>query len=245
MVGSAYVPFESLTVLENRTYIVGYSESRMNPLWVSYRAYEVAGDGTAPDDFAWRIDCRTDSGVTYDDFTHTRYQRGHFAPKETMYDCYGTLGVFDSFLLSNTSPQIGGFNGGIWSALERRIREEYCEIFGEVWVITGAVFDDSNDPVFLSKNPNFENWPQSAVEVPDSFYMILIVEGTDDMIDTRTFVLDHAKKDGNDSRSISERLIDGLRSIDVLQDLTGIDFLSELPDEIEAYIESREHDSLW
>ena len=130
MVGSAYVPFESLTVLENRTYIVGYSESRMNPLWVSYRAYEVAGDGTAPDDFAWRIDCRTDSGVTYDDFTHTRYQRGHFAPKETMYDCYGTLGVFDSFLLSNTSPQIGGFNGGIWSALERRIREEYCEIFG-------------------------------------------------------------------------------------------------------------------
>jgi hypothetical protein len=39
---SGPVATESLTVLENRTYVVGYSDARMNPLWVCYRVYDVA-----------------------------------------------------------------------------------------------------------------------------------------------------------------------------------------------------------
>jgi endonuclease G len=48
----------------------------------------------------------------------------------------------DTFFFSNVVPQIGnGFNSGIWSTLERKVRELTKER-GELYVITGPIYQD-------------------------------------------------------------------------------------------------------
>jgi len=53
----------AVPILINRTYVVGYGEDRMNPLWVCYRIYDVTQVGTAPS-HGWRIDGRTEARVS-------------------------------------------------------------------------------------------------------------------------------------------------------------------------------------
>ncbi len=61
----------SITVLENTAYVVGYDETRENPAWVAYRipARSVPGDFPRPKRF--QADTRTRAGVTHDDYTNS------------------------------------------------------------------------------------------------------------------------------------------------------------------------------
>ena len=241
---SSLVTAESLTVLDNRTYIVGYSDARMNPLWVCYRVYDVAQVGPAPS-YSWRIDHRTTAKVSDNDYKYTGFQRGHMTPKSAMYHCYGSSAVRDTFVLSNACPQLGEFNNGPWGDLEDLVRGNYSIVLDEVWVITGPIFDDTNGQRYLLKDAEHNGWPQKPVETPDAFYKIIIDE-LDGEVRALAFIIDHSEGYGyGQGGSTVERLSGFLVSIDRIEAATGLDFLSALNDTLEDNLERRSEETMW
>ncbi|MCK5828025.1 DNA/RNA non-specific endonuclease [Candidatus Bipolaricaulota bacterium] len=231
-------------VLWNRTYVVGYGEARLNPLWVSYRIYSVAPVGSAPS-HGWRIDCRTDARVSDTDYKYTGYQRGHMTPKSAMYHCYGPAAVYDTFQLSNASPQLGEFNNGPWGDLEDLVRENYSISCSEVWIIAGPIFDDSNGCAYLTKNDEHTDSSQTPVEIPDGFYKI-IIDKLKGEIRTLAFLMDHSETYGyGEGGSIVERLSGFLVSIDEIELRTGLDFFWELDATTQVLLESEPSLDMW
>jgi len=231
-------------VLLNRTYVVGYGEDRMNPLWVSYRIYSVAQVGSAPS-HGWRIDCRTGARVSDADYKYTGYQRGHMAPKSAIYHCYGADAVDDTFQLSNASPQLGELNNGPWGDLEDLVRENYSFSCDEVWIIAGPIFDDSNGQEYLTKDTEHNDSSQKPVEIPDAFYKI-IIDVLDGEVRTLPFLMDHSEGYGYGvSTSIVGRLSGFLVSIDEIERRTGLEFFWDLDETTQADLESDPALGMW
>lgn len=234
----------AVPILVNRTYVVGYGEARMNPLWVCYRVYSTAQVGTAPD-HGWRIDRRTEARVSDNDYKYTDYQRGHMAPKSVMYHCYGPEAVYDTFQLSNACPQQGELNNGPWGDLEDRVRNDYPLLFEEVWVIAGPIFDDANGQKYLAKDAAHCNTPQKPVEIPDAFYKIVIDE-TEEGLRALAFIMDSSEGYGyGEGNSIVERLSGFLVSVDEIEDKTGLDFFWEFDEATQDALERDPAESMW
>jgi endonuclease G len=76
------------------------------------------------------------------DYRKSGYARGHQAPSED-FNIDSDL-MLDTFFFSNVVPQVGnGFNSGIWSTLEARVRDLAVER-GEIYVITGPIYQAPN-----------------------------------------------------------------------------------------------------
>ena len=67
-------------VLKNAGFIVGYSDARRNPLWVSYRVFKIDTPTTHKRPSRFQADDRTQARVKHDDYTRSGYDRGHMAP---------------------------------------------------------------------------------------------------------------------------------------------------------------------
>lgn len=175
----------------------------------------------------------------------TDYQRGHMAPKSAMYHCYGPDAVYDTFQLSNASPQLGELNNEPWGDLEDLIRENYSTSCGEVWVIAGPIFDDRNGRAYLTKNAEHCGSPQKPVEIPDAFYKIVIDE-SEEGLRALAFIMDSSEGCGyGEGASIVERLSGFLVSIAEIEDRTGLDFFWELDDTREGELEASAAATMW
>jgi endonuclease G len=206
-----------LRVLENIGYVVGYDEKERNPAWVCYRLFRVSNPESLkrPSDFT--VDTRTNSRVTHKDYTHSGYDRGHLAPNYGIVTRYGREAQLETFYMSNIVPQKAGLNRGIWRELEMKVAGDWANRLGEVWVITGTVYD------------HLEEELQSGVEIPDAFYKIVIDEHNGNLRVCSFLIPESA------TNQSYERF---LTSIDRIEELTGLDFLHELPDSGEDAIEA-------
>jgi len=231
-------------ILVNRTYVVGYGENRLNPLWVCYRIYGAAQIGSAPS-HGWRIDRRTEARVSDSDYKHTDYQRGHMAPKSAMYHCYGPGAVYDTFQLSNACPQLGELNNGPWGDLEDLVRENYSVTCEEVWIIAGPLFDDSNGRQLLTKDAEHSSSSQKPVEIPDAFYKIVIDE-YGETLRVLALIIDNSEGYGYGAgNSIPERLSGFLVSIDEIEERAGLDFIWAMDETAEAELERAIAKQMW
>src|SRR5690606_14328696 len=89
----------------------------------------------------FRPDPKIASGTaTNADYLRSGYDRGHLAPAADM--GWSIASMSESFYFSNMSPQMPGFNRGIWSQLEKLMRTWAIE-YGNIFLATGPVFSDS------------------------------------------------------------------------------------------------------
>jgi endonuclease G len=203
--------------LENAGYVVGYSETKTNPLWVAYRLGPDQGH-QCPRLSRFRTDDRTQAAITHDHYTNAGYDRGHMAPSSNIGTRFGCPAQNETYFMSNIAPQIPLLNQRPWGALEN-LEEAYPTTFGQVWVITGPIFD----PVFLDRLC-------SGVEIPVAFYKIVVrqVNGSPDVL---AVIFDQSTQPGVPLSSL-------VTTVDEIERRTGIDFLAGIPDTQENSIES-------
>lgn len=211
--------------LHNRGYVVGYSEAMKNPLWVSYRLFDVPklSSGKRPSGF--KVDSRTKSEVHHNDYTHSGYDRGHMAPNYGIATRYGPDAQLETFLMSNVIPQTPEVNRGLWKNLEMLAAKKYGRYFSEVWVITGPVFQDPVEKL------------DSGVRVPGQYYKIMIDEQGDELRVLAFLV----EKDCPPYTRIRKRLV----SIDEIETLTGLDFFPDLSEEEQIELETDAAGRIW
>lgn len=83
-----------------------------------------------------------------------------------------------------------------------------------------------------------ERLAHSGVAVPDGFYKILVSEDKDGKVQTLAFLMPQKLSETDTPDKY-------LTSIDEIEKKTGLDFLAQLPDDVEAKLEAEKADKMW
>ncbi len=135
---------ESVVVCHKKYLVLYNNETKIPDLVLEYLpAAQVSGDNDRPTNTFSEEPAVPQRGRAADaDYKRSGFARGHQAPSED-FNVEKDL-MLDTFYFSNVVPQIGnGFNSGIWSFLEARVRNLAKER-GEVYVMTGPIYQDPN-----------------------------------------------------------------------------------------------------
>ena len=210
----AILPTE--TVTQHSAYSLVYNHKHMQAKWVAYNLTYGNTVGGAERSSKFSIDPSISprTAVT-SDYTKTGYDRGHLAPAGDMK--FSAQAMSESFYMSNVSPQLPGFNRGIWKKLEEQFRS-WAPSSHPVFVVTGPVLTD----------PISSHIGQTcSISVPQRFYKIML--DTASPMRAIAFVLPN--------NSSTQPLSSFAMSIDEAERITGMDFFPKLNDPQEAKIE--------
>jgi len=214
-------------VLRNPGFLVGYSESRRQALWVAFRATSLKGRPRVPPrPKHFEIDDRTQARVSTFDYSGSRYDRGHLAPNYLIGRLYGREAQRATFLMSNIAPQRARLNQLVWQRLEEAETDKVAPRAGELWVATGPVF--GAQPRVL----------KSGIPVPEAFYRIWLDVREGGMPTALGFIVPQQVCG-------TEPLSEYLASVDEIEQLTGLDFFHELGDGQEAMLERARSTKGW
>ena len=173
------------------------------------------------DDFRSDPTVRTGSAALAD-YKRSGFDRGHLAPAASM--TWSETIMSESFFLSNVSPQLPGFNQGIWRKLEEAVRKEAYQ-HEKLVVITGPLLE-----------PNLPTIGPNRVSVPKAYFKVLL-DITNPSIEGIAFLLDN--------KPSTNPLVTFAYTIDSLESIIDIDFFANLSDEVEDEVEQSFNLSNW
>ena len=164
---------------------------------------------------------------------NAKFSRGHLCPSA---DRLCSLDQNkQTFFLSNMQPQYQPHNGGLWSTLEENVRK--CAEFDDIdtlYVVKAATI--RADQLLPEKCVGEEG----ELIVPKYFYMALLAYNKNADENKKKYkaigiwTLHKNETESYKSKGLSAYA----KSIDDLEELTGIDFFCNLPDDIENEVES-------
>jgi endonuclease G len=204
-------------VIRHMAYSFQYAESHEQAYWIAYeltkseteKAYDRTDD-FIPDPSVVR------GSATQADYAGSGYDRGHLAPAADM--GWSKQSMEESFYFSNMSPQVPGFNRGIWKRLEEQVRS-WAIVYDSIYVVTGPVLKAGLPTI----GPN-------KVSVPEYYYKVILDNTGKDKKAIGFLMANAAGKGTLESYAVS---------VDRVEQETGIDFFNKLPDGFEAKIEKQ------
>ena len=215
-----------IAILRKTGFVVGYSPSLRHPLWAAYRTYPVATPAELPPrPSSFKPDPQAKRSPQHKEYTKSGYDRGHMAPNLAIASRFGKAAQLETFLTSNICPQRSGLNRGPWYELEYRISEIWPNTVGSVWVIVGAVPSPEDRRL------------QSGISIPTAFYQIVVSQRGERLRAFAVYMPQNIR-----SRAYARST---LVSIDEIERITGLDFLADLPDDVETALEATTPTRLW
>ena len=214
-------------VIEHQYYTLSYSEQHEQAEWVTYkltrenlRKPRVKRAKKFSQDNAIKS-----LSAKHNDYTRSGYTRGHLAPAGDM--AFSEDAMRESFFMSNMSPQIKEFNGGIWRELEENVRA-WASDNEELYIVTGPILNPENIIKKIGYN---------EVSVPNLFYKI-ILDIKDPEKKALAFLIPNEKSE--------QHLKNYVVSIDEIEELTGINYFADfLSEELESELEKKGDPDQW
>jgi len=214
------IPKSKGEVIKHQYYTLSYVEEFEQAEWVHYVLNSSMFLNSLDRTNNFRPDPNVSTGsAQLKDYSGSGYDRGHLAPAGDMK--IDRIAMSESFFMSNMSPQSPSFNRGGWKNLETLLRGWAQS--QELIITAGGVL------TFGLKKIG-----SNGVAVPNLFYKIVYSPKNNKAIsflmpnDKATFSLDYYTT-----------------TIDKIEELTGIDFLSDLDDALEDEIESNSDINGW
>ena len=199
---------------------LSYVEDHEQAEWVYYKLNPILLKGSSKRTNNFRVDLKVKTGsAEISDYKKSGYDRGHLAPAADMK--FSKISMSESFFMSNMSPQKPSFNRGGWKKLESLVR--FWAEDSEIHIVTGGILNKSLNKIGGNR-----------VSVPDYFYKIIFDTHDCKMIG---FVMPNKK--------ITHELESYIKTIDEIENLTGIDFFYDLEDHIENELESEVNVTKW
>lgn len=208
-------PSDSDQILCRDGYAAGYNYQNKVSDWVAYYVTKDSVNAFFKRSNRFTTDTELPYAfrATSSDYTKTGYDRGHLAPSGTM--DFSQESMQQSFLMSNMAPQLPGFNRGGWKGLEEKVRQ-WANDYNELYVVSGPIWDGN------------ETYIGNGVYIPSRYYKVILDPYFNDAI---AFIVPHRKVS-------SSELATFITTVDEVEQLTQLDFFSELPDSVEDDIES-------
>lgn len=156
--------------------------------------------------------------------TEYRFVRGHMCPKDTA-ERISEDAAFNTHTVLNAVPQLQWQNNGVWKKIEE-LCLTWADKYGRVWIVTGPVFFGRNPALWLGQS----NEVRAAI--PDALFKIVIrQEGNG--VDALAFLIPNILPKAEKNPALF------LVSVDRIESLTGLDFLSLLSNEAQDKVESK------
>lgn len=228
-------------ILEKNEYTLSYNSQKLIPNWVSWhlsssdigesgRANDFRPDFTLPEKFY---------AVKKSDYQYVKYgfDRGHVCPSADRSASKESNSV--TFLMTNMIPQSPDLNRIVWKDFEAFERALSLE-GNELYIIAGGEGKGGE-----SEKGYFESIPLVnglEIQVPSHCWKILLIlpAGENDFsrVTSETEIISvwMPNKQGIQNGAIWKNY---LCSVDFIEEKTGLDFFSRLPDEIEDILEAK------
>lgn len=167
------------------------------------------------------------------EFRSSGFQRGHIVASEDRICSMDVNG--QTFYMTNMQPQIGEFNTGIWEKMEEKIRsfltynmsKQAAHANDTMYVCKGGTIDKSEQILGYTKN----SYTKNSFIVPKYFFAAIMIKNKSGH-KAIGFWFEH--KDYPPTEKLSAHIV----NIAKLEELTGIDFFCNLPDDEERLIEN-------
>lgn len=203
--------------LERAGYILCYNPATRLPVWVAWHLTAAHTDGAySRNGLKFAEDEEVpEPRATNMDYVNSGYDRGHICPSGD--NRWSREAQVQSFLYTNCCPQLHNLNTGDWRELEEKCRV-WARQYGEIYIVSGP----------LLFNKRHKTIGKNRVVVPEAFYkVVLCLQGTPKAIG---FIY---RNEANNKRMSSY-----VNTVDDVERLTGLDFFSALPDNVEQKVEA-------
>jgi len=145
-------------------YLVGYDAQVKVPRFVMWTLTPGHALGCVGRSNAFAADQSVQGGATPADYAGTGYDKGHMAPDGDQ--SWDQQVEYESFLMTNMSPQAGSLNRGIWKLLETSVRGWAFQGGHNFNIVSGGIYSQGDKVI------------GKGVVVPHAFYKIVIDENT-------------------------------------------------------------------
>ena len=170
-------------------------------------------------------DLPEDYRMTADPYKYNGFDHGHICPSADR--LRSTESNYQTFYITNMQPQWNVFNAGIWEVMESQVRT-WAASSDTLYVCKGGTIDKEEYTLrYLTDQIKGEN----RIPIPRYFFMALLSR-KGSSYKALAFWVEHLNEDHK-----TDPLKGYAISIDKLEELTGIDFFCNLPDDIEDTVE--------
>jgi len=210
------LPFYPTGAIVHHSYFdLQYSEQHEQALWVAYKLTPGHLIKNVKRSNKFKTDPKVKTGsASLADYKASGYDRGHLAPAGSM--TFNKTAMDESFYMSNMSPQLPGFNRGIWKKLETKVRE-WTKVSDSLYVVSGPVLKNITKTIGANK-----------VAVPKAYYKVLL-QFKNGKVKTCAYLLPNEKSNKDLKHFIC--------SINKIETIIGIDFNKNLDDNVEYELE--------
>jgi endonuclease G len=223
-------------LMEKIQYVLSYSRDRGIPNWVSWHLDDTwtTGTGSRQDDYredtALPADWYHVQGTSY---SGSGFDRGHMCPSADRLSSDEDNSA--TFLMTNFVPQAHDNNAGPWEDLETYERTLVNQ-GNEVYIISGGYGQGGTG---LNGFTNTINNGHVTVPAVTWKVMLVLPKGNDDVNRVTTATRTIAVIMPNTTGIASDNWEKYLVTVDDVEALTGYDFFSNVPVNIQAVIESK------
>ena len=213
----------SETIRKRYSYTVSYNHEMKNPNWVAWTISAEHASGKVQRMAFQDDEDMPDPKGYLSDYYNSGYDRGHMCPAAD--NKWSEKAMEDCFLITNMCPQDNGLNRGMWNSIEQQCRS-WAVKYGKVYVVCG--------PIYL--NQQHRKIGKNKVVVPEAFFKVVLRMG--DYPQAIGFICRNQSQKGR-------KKTDFVNSIDEVERITGYDFFSKLPDNIENKVEAKADINEW
>lgn len=206
-------------VVWHHGFTVSFNRKTLLPNWVAWELTRSRTEGNVSRSDEFQPDPYIKKGHTADTYDYRRsgYDRGHMCPAAD--NKYNKKAMEECFYFSNICPQLHSLNGGDWKELEEKCRK-WARKYGNIYIVCG--------PIITEKNP--KTIGTNRVTVPNAFYKVIMRTNQKDEAKAIGYLFKHEA--GN--RPLKDYAV----TVDRIEEITGIDFFSKMPDHLEHRMES-------
>lgn len=210
-------------IVKHTFYTLSYAETHEQAEWVAYalNKNQLSKNDIKRPYFVEDRSVKTKS-ADWRNYKNSGYDRGHLCPAGDRQ--FNEEAYHETFLTSNISPQNHEFNADVWNYLEQKVRF-WADKYNGVYVITGGVL-----------KPNLKTIGDEGVSVPEEFYKI-VLDASGGTYKAIAFLIPNQPT----HKSFYEYVV----SIDSIESKTGIDFFTNLSEEIENKLEAEVNLKAW
>ncbi len=205
------------TPLSYEGFDVAFSPSHHQPAYVAWVLTPDHTDGPfSRKDVDFASDPSVSGCASLADYKGSGYDRGHMAPAADMK--WSLKAMQHCHYLTNMCPQDNALNSGAWATVEKNTRK-WASKYGALVIIAGPVLTDVMPRTIGS----------SHIPVPERFFKVILAPQANPPMGI-AFIMPNSKVEGGAQSTTA--------TIDQIEAITGYDFFSALPDDIETQLEA-------
>ena len=187
--GAPQVSKADATIICRRGYFLLHDNQARIPSWVTWSVSPATVNGCIPRSNAFVADRSLPKGksASPSDYAGSGYDQGHLA--NNSHQSWDQQVEYESFLMTNMSPQLPGFNRGIWKLLESATGAWTFSRQQTLIIYAGNIYDVNNS----------KKIGKSRVVVPAALFKIVIDQRSGDHL---AFLFPNQENLGNDLRTV-------------------------------------------